>query len=113
MTTITLTWKKLREKERLEESENREVLWECIQGRPGSPTHRLGTILFKPYIWQLSNKFFWHDEAMLFEQYHWERALKKGQPYKFKLNQYMDKDHRDAYHINWAIYSTWLFIWMF
>lgn len=27
----------------------------------------------------------WHDKAMLFEQYHWKKALKKGQPYKFKV----------------------------
>ena len=27
----------------------------------------------------------WHDKAMLFEQYHWKKALEKGQPYKFKV----------------------------
>ncbi|CAL5422333.1 unnamed protein product [Camellia sinensis] len=34
----------------------------------------------------------WHDKAMLFEQYHWKKAMAKKQPYKFKWNQYMDKE---------------------
>ncbi|KAK9289253.1 hypothetical protein L1049_017729 [Liquidambar formosana] len=38
-----------------------------------------------PYMWQLSNQFNWHDKAMLFEQYHWKKALEKKQPYKFKV----------------------------
>ncbi|KAA8518721.1 hypothetical protein F0562_016505 [Nyssa sinensis] len=48
-----------------------------------------------PYMWQLSNQFNWHDKAMLFEQYHWKKALEKKQPYKFKWNQ-MDKEIRDS-----------------
>ncbi|XP_059646843.1 uncharacterized protein LOC132293399 isoform X2 [Cornus florida] len=46
----------------------------------------------------------WHDKAMLFEQYHWKKALGKKQPYKFKWNQYMDKNTRDSYYINWPVY---------
>ncbi|KAG2690092.1 hypothetical protein I3843_09G168500 [Carya illinoinensis] len=46
----------------------------------------------------------WHDKAMLFEQYHWKKAMEKNQPYKFKWNQYMDKDLRDSYYHNWPLY---------
>ncbi|KAK9118360.1 hypothetical protein Scep_016453 [Stephania cephalantha] len=48
--------------------------------------------------------YIWHDRAMLFEQYHWKKALKKRQPYKFKWNEYMDKDLRDSYYFNWPVY---------
>ncbi|KAH0632532.1 hypothetical protein KY284_035318 [Solanum tuberosum] len=41
---------------------------------------------------------------MLFEQYHWKKALKKNQDYEFKWNQYMDKDARDSYYFNWPIF---------
>nr|DAD29702.1 TPA_asm: hypothetical protein HUJ06_031170 [Nelumbo nucifera] len=37
-------------------------------------------------------------------QYHWKKALKKRQPYKFKWNQYMNKDLRDSYYFNWPVY---------
>ncbi|KAH0737232.1 hypothetical protein KY290_035937 [Solanum tuberosum] len=40
---------------------------------------------------------------MLFEQYHWKKALKKNQDYEFKWNQYMDKDARDSYYFNWPM----------
>ncbi|KAF9621248.1 hypothetical protein IFM89_018333 [Coptis chinensis] len=59
---------------------------------------------FHPYMRQLSNQFNWHDRAMLFEQHHWKKALKKGQPYQFKWNQYMDKDLRESYYFNWPVY---------
>ncbi|KAK9116020.1 hypothetical protein Sjap_014967 [Stephania japonica] len=83
---------------------------------------------FHPYMWQLSNQYNWHDRAMLFEQYHWKKALKKRQPYKFMTmfkyalwhyastleiihnllaiawNEYMDKDVRDSYYFNWPVY---------
>ncbi|KAF9624555.1 hypothetical protein IFM89_011729 [Coptis chinensis] len=55
----------------------------------------------------LSEKYLlcsWHDRAMLFEQHHWKKALKKGQPYQFKWNQYMDKDLRESYYFNWPVY---------
>ncbi|KAK4749321.1 hypothetical protein SAY87_026770 [Trapa incisa] len=48
--------------------------------------------------------FSWHDKAMLFEQYHWKKAMAKKQPYRFKWNEYMDKDHRDSYYHNWPVY---------
>ncbi|CAN6477462.1 unnamed protein product [Victoria cruziana] len=41
---------------------------------------------FRPYLWQLSNTYNWHDRAMLYEQYHWKRAMKKGQPYSFQVS---------------------------
>ncbi|KAL3531968.1 hypothetical protein ACH5RR_005489 [Cinchona calisaya] len=56
-----------------------------------------------PYMWTLANQFNWHDKAMLFEQYHWKKALEKGQPYKFKWNQ-QDKEVRDSYYFNWPVY---------
>ncbi|OWM82426.1 hypothetical protein CDL15_Pgr002000 [Punica granatum] len=74
---------------------------------------------FNPYMWQLTNQFkyfplqashlyyallHWHDKAFLFEQYHWKKARAKNQPYKFKWNEYMDKDHRDSYYFNWPVY---------
>ncbi|WCJ34501.1 hypothetical protein M5689_015809 [Euphorbia peplus] len=59
---------------------------------------------FNPYLWQLSNQFNWHDKAFLFEQYHWKKALKKNEPYKFKWNQ-MDKEVRDSYYFNWPVSS--------
>ncbi|KHG05145.1 Glutathione gamma-glutamylcysteinyltransferase 1 [Gossypium arboreum] len=46
----------------------------------------------------------WHDKAMIFEHYHWKKAKAKNQPYKFKWNEYMDKDHRDSYYFNWPVY---------
>ncbi|KAJ8448580.1 hypothetical protein Cgig2_012224 [Carnegiea gigantea] len=46
----------------------------------------------------------WHDKAFLYEQYHWKKARAKGQPYKFKWNEYMSKEARDAYYYNWPIY---------
>ncbi|KAF3628073.1 hypothetical protein FXO37_29567 [Capsicum annuum] len=46
----------------------------------------------------------WHDKAMLFEQYHWKKALKKNKDYDFKWNQYMDKATRDSYYFNWPVY---------
>ncbi|KAI3895259.1 hypothetical protein MKW98_004007 [Papaver atlanticum] len=58
---------------------------------------------FNPYIWQLSNQSNWHDRAMIFEQYHWKKALQKKQPYKFKWNE-MDKEVRDSYYFNWPVY---------
>ncbi|KAL4296747.1 hypothetical protein GQ457_12G010610 [Hibiscus cannabinus] len=59
---------------------------------------------FNPYMWQLTNQFNWHDKAMIFEHYHWKKAKAKNQPYKFKWNEYMDKDHRDSYYHNWPVY---------
>ncbi|KAL6277655.1 hypothetical protein ACE6H2_021256 [Prunus campanulata] len=50
----------------------------------------------------------WHDKAMCFEQYHWKKAMKKGEPYKFKWNQYMDKDLRDSYYFNWPVYFPYI-----
>ncbi|KAF7818646.1 actin T1-like protein [Senna tora] len=47
---------------------------------------------------------FWHDKAMLFEQYHWKQARKKNQPYTFKWNQYMNKKLRNSYYFNWPIF---------
>ncbi|KAK6942783.1 hypothetical protein RJ641_028160 [Dillenia turbinata] len=88
---------------------------------------------FNPYLWQLSNQFksldenhalkvehaifmllelaliikvlidCWHDKAMLFEQYHWKKAMKKGQPYKFKWNE-LPREVRDSYYYNWPVY---------
>ncbi|OMO72473.1 hypothetical protein CCACVL1_17780 [Corchorus capsularis] len=46
----------------------------------------------------------WHDKAFLFEQYHWKKAREKKQPYKFKWNEYMDRELRDAYYNNWPVY---------
>ncbi|KAK4348491.1 hypothetical protein RND71_031246 [Anisodus tanguticus] len=57
-----------------------------------------------PYMWTLSNQYNWHDKAMMFEQHHWKKALKKNQDYEFKWNQYMDKDERDSYYFNWPVY---------
>ncbi|KAL2514348.1 Uncharacterized protein Fot_28319 [Forsythia ovata] len=45
----------------------------------------------------------WHDKAMLYEQYHWKKALEKKQPYKFLWNQ-MDREVRDSYYFNWPVY---------
>ncbi|KAJ8899782.1 hypothetical protein K2173_019482 [Erythroxylum novogranatense] len=59
---------------------------------------------FNPYMWHLPNQYNWHDKAFLFEQYHWKKAMKKGQPYNFKWNEYMDRDHRDSYYYNWPVY---------
>ncbi|XWS52755.1 hypothetical protein CRYUN_Cryun11dG0099500 [Craigia yunnanensis] len=41
---------------------------------------------------------------MIFEHYHWKKAKAKKQPYKFKWNEYMDKDHKDSYYVNWPVY---------
>lgn len=57
-----------------------------------------------PYMWTLSNQYNWHDKAMLFEQHHWKKALKKNKDYEFKWNQYMDKEARDSYYFNWPVY---------
>ncbi|KAG6471597.1 hypothetical protein ZIOFF_069041 [Zingiber officinale] len=86
-----------------------------------------------PYMWQLSNQFkltapyrvdasevagsivitvccdmdlcecSWHDKAMLFEHYHWKKALQKNEPYEFKWNQ-MSRAVRDSYYFNWPVY---------
>ncbi|KAL5740827.1 hypothetical protein ACOSQ2_030007 [Xanthoceras sorbifolium] len=70
----------------------------------------IGSALFSaltwsdPYMWNLSTQFNWHDKAMLFEQYHWKKAMEKKQPYKFKWNQYMDADLRESYYYNWPDY---------
>ncbi|KAB1223663.1 hypothetical protein CJ030_MR2G011704 [Morella rubra] len=45
----------------------------------------------------------WHDKAMLFEQYHWKKAMEKKQPYKFMWNQ-MPREVRDSYYYNWPVY---------
>ncbi|KAL8168038.1 hypothetical protein V2J09_009537 [Rumex salicifolius] len=42
----------------------------------------------------------WHDRAMVYEQYHWKKAMAKKQPYNFKWNQ-MDKEVRESYYLNW------------
>ncbi|CAL5419891.1 unnamed protein product [Camellia sinensis] len=55
--------------------------------------------------WLLLNS--WHDKAMLFEQYHWKKAMAKKQPYEFKWNQYMDKEARDSYYFNWPMVGRW------
>ncbi|KAJ8492618.1 hypothetical protein OPV22_014339 [Ensete ventricosum] len=57
-----------------------------------------------PYMWQLSNQFNWHDKAMMFEHYHWKKAMKKNEPYEFKWNKYMTKPLRDSYYHNWPVY---------
>ncbi|KAH9735015.1 hypothetical protein WN944_003634 [Citrus x changshan-huyou] len=57
-----------------------------------------------PYMWHLTNQFNWHDKVMLFEQYHWKKAQAKKQPYKFKWNEYMDRELRDSYYFNWPVY---------
>ncbi|XP_010936463.1 uncharacterized protein [Elaeis guineensis] len=59
---------------------------------------------FDPYMWNLSNQFNWHDKAMMFEHYHWKKAMEKNQPYQFKWNQYMSKPVRDSYYYNWPVY---------
>ncbi|KAK1429481.1 hypothetical protein QVD17_11690 [Tagetes erecta] len=70
----------------------------------------IGSIAFSaitwshPYIWQIPNRYNWHDHAMLFEQYHWKKALQKKQKYKFSWNENWSKDARDSYYINWPIY---------
>ncbi|RRT79040.1 hypothetical protein B296_00008845 [Ensete ventricosum] len=62
----------------------------------------------------------WHDKAMMFEHYHWKKAMKKNEPYEFKLtcchwllihslsvcqwNKYMTKPLRDSYYHNWPVY---------
>ncbi|KAE8690030.1 transcription initiation factor TFIID subunit 8-like [Hibiscus syriacus] len=51
----------------------------------------------------------WHDRAMIFEHYHWKKTKAKNQPYKFKWNEYMDKDLRDSYYYNWPVYFPWFF----
>ncbi|KAL9336665.1 hypothetical protein Peur_071153 [Populus x canadensis] len=56
-----------------------------------------------PYLWTLTNQFNWHDKAFLFEQYHWKKAMKKKEPYKFKWNK-MDREVRDSYYFNWPVY---------
>ncbi|MCD7462252.1 hypothetical protein HAX54_048129 [Datura stramonium] len=56
-----------------------------------------------PYMWTLSNQYNWHDKSMLFEQYHWKKALKKNQDYEFKWNQW-DRETRDSYYFNWPVY---------
>ncbi|ERN07557.1 uncharacterized protein LOC18435782 [Amborella trichopoda] len=58
---------------------------------------------FDPYMWQLSNQHNWHDRAMLHEQYHWKKAMEKGEAYQFKWNQ-MKKEVRDSYYFNWPVY---------
>ncbi|KAG0472069.1 hypothetical protein HPP92_016615 [Vanilla planifolia] len=35
-----------------------------------------------PYMWQLCNQFNWHDKAMLFEHFHWKKAMEKKKPYR-------------------------------
>ncbi|KAK9079384.1 hypothetical protein SSX86_001055 [Deinandra increscens subsp. villosa] len=70
----------------------------------------IGSIAFSaitwshPYIWQLSNRHNWHDHAMLFEQYHWKKALQKKEKYKFSWNENWSKAARDSYYINWPVY---------
>ncbi|KAL8152851.1 hypothetical protein V2J09_010611, partial [Rumex salicifolius] len=45
----------------------------------------------------------WHDKAMLYEHYHWKKAMAKKKPYNFKWNQ-MDKEVRESYYLNWPVY---------
>ncbi|MED6223429.1 hypothetical protein PIB30_073889 [Stylosanthes scabra] len=59
---------------------------------------------FNPYMWHLTNSFNWHDKAMLYEQYQWKQARKKGQRYESLWNKTWDKEHRDAYYYNWPIF---------
>ncbi|KAF3776353.1 hypothetical protein EJ110_NYTH48114, partial [Nymphaea thermarum] len=33
-----------------------------------------------------SSSSVWHDRAMLYEQYHWKKSMKKGQPYSFQVS---------------------------
>ncbi|KAK1291988.1 hypothetical protein QJS10_CPB17g00737 [Acorus calamus] len=58
---------------------------------------------FHPYMWQLSHQFNWHDKAMLYEQYHWKKAMEKKQPYKFKWNQ-QDREICDGYYFNERVF---------
>ncbi|XXG53293.1 hypothetical protein AAC387_Pa03g1405 [Persea americana] len=59
---------------------------------------------FNPYMWQLSNAYNWHDRAMLYEQYHWKKAMKKGKKYDFLWNKTWDKATRDSYYYNWPVF---------
>ncbi|GFY83988.1 uncharacterized protein LOC130775483 [Actinidia eriantha] len=56
-----------------------------------------------PYMWRLSNKFNWHDHAMLYEQYHLKKAMEKKQPYEYLWNK-MPRKVQHAYYINWPTY---------
>ncbi|KAJ0777986.1 hypothetical protein HanRHA438_Chr02g0088021 [Helianthus annuus] len=41
---------------------------------------------------------------MLFEQYHWKKALQKKQKYKFSWNENWSRAARDSYYFNWPVY---------
>ncbi|XP_009792583.2 uncharacterized protein LOC107791287 [Nicotiana tabacum] len=101
-----------------EEEEMEKYFGNAYRGDPGVPHADperfvniwIGSAAFSaltfinPYMWTLSNQYNWHDKAMLFEQHHWKKALKKNKDYEFKWNQYMDKDARDSYYFNWPVY---------
>ncbi|KAI3706728.1 hypothetical protein L6452_24660 [Arctium lappa] len=57
-----------------------------------------------PHLWQVSNRFNWHDHAMLYEQYHLKKALKKKQKYEYSWNKNWSKEARDSYYYNWPVY---------
>ncbi|KEH42204.1 hypothetical protein MtrunA17_Chr1g0180771 [Medicago truncatula] len=93
----------------------------AYRGDPGVPhadPHRFVNIWFgclaftasnciNPYYWHIgSSSFNWHDRVMLFEQYHWKKAMRKNQRYEFNWNKTWDRAHRDSYYFNWPIYFT-------
>ncbi|WJX11703.1 hypothetical protein P8452_02284 [Trifolium repens] len=62
---------------------------------------------FNPHYFQIgSTAFNWHDKVMLFEQYHWKRAMEKNKRYEPMWNKTWDRAHRDSYYYNWPIYFT-------
>ncbi|KAL0336909.1 UNVERIFIED_CONTAM: hypothetical protein Scaly_1966000 [Sesamum calycinum] len=50
----------------------------------------------------------WHDKAMLFEQYHWKKALEKNQPYKFKISIFLLEFLQTCPDIFCSSASLWL-----
>ncbi|GAB2272314.1 hypothetical protein Dimus_007134 [Dionaea muscipula] len=56
-----------------------------------------------PYPWTICNQDNWHDKAMLYEQYHWKKAMEKKKPYEPLWNQ-MGKTFQDSYYINWPVF---------
>ncbi|XP_019430654.1 PREDICTED: uncharacterized protein LOC109337988 [Lupinus angustifolius] len=89
----------------------------AYRGDPGVPhtdhqrfyNYWIGATIFSallwkdPYMWQLTNQWNWHDRAMLFEQYHWKKALKKNEPYEPLWNK-QPREIRQNYYFNWPIY---------
>ncbi|KAJ4750668.1 Actin T1-like protein [Rhynchospora pubera] len=71
----------------------------------------LGSLAFSaatwnyPYIWNITSQWNYHDRWMLHEQYHWKKALAKGEEddYDFKWNK-QDRSIRDSYYHLWPMF---------